>query len=369
MQDVRTCIRFFRRNVEEAGNPFGIDSDKIVVWGQGTGGYLSLTAAYLNTFNEILTTSDPNKFKIQGQIPMVTEWFNGDINGTSGPCIITDPGNIIANPLGIYKQGDTLSVPNHIGYSSAFKLCVNMSGALCDSTWIDDGEMPLVSYHVPSDWFAACGTATLLAGFEPLPVVETTGSCDLHSIMEQLGNNDIFKKILPAADKYGPIAKARNGGANGFFPFIGTPNNTPTPWEWTNYAGVPAPTMMGCNTNAVSALAYIDTIITYYAVRAYIALRLDDSCPPVGVEDVLQNDLVQITITPNPATSQVLLTVPEDIPFRGIDLFDVNGRRVRSARNLNISEYTFDRGDLPSGMYIVKAYFEKGVRVQRLVFE
>lgn len=64
VQDVRSCIRFFRKSVDTQANPFGIDPTKIVVWGQGTGGYISMAAAYLNTYNEILTTSDPLKYQI-----------------------------------------------------------------------------------------------------------------------------------------------------------------------------------------------------------------------------------------------------------------------------------------------------------------
>ena len=42
VQDVRSCIRYFRKTVAEAGNPYGIDPEKIVVWGQGTGGFGSI---------------------------------------------------------------------------------------------------------------------------------------------------------------------------------------------------------------------------------------------------------------------------------------------------------------------------------------
>lgn len=368
VQDVRTCVRYFRRNVAEANNQFGIDPDKIVVWGQGTGGYVSLAAAYLNSYSEIFATNDPNKFRINGQIPMVVEAVNGDIYGTSGPCIITDPADSLANPLGIYKLNDTLCVPNHVGYSSVFRLCVNMSGALSDSAWLDDGDMPLISYHMPSDWFASCGTGLLL-GIGPMPIVETTGSCDLHRYVEKYGNNDVFKDIQPAADKYGPIAKARNGGANGFFPFIGTPNPTPTPWEWTNYSGVPKPQFPGCNVNSISARAYIDTIIGYYAPRGYIVLGLESACPPVSADKFLPNESVQMTIVPNPAIDEAILSVPEGLPFQSLQLFDASGRLVRSIQQMSSSTYALDRAGLPSGVYVVKACFEKGVLAQKLVFE
>ena len=65
VQDVRSCVRFFRKSVAVGGNPYGIDESKIVVWGQGTGGYVSMAAAYLNSYSEILSTPDPFKFQLQ----------------------------------------------------------------------------------------------------------------------------------------------------------------------------------------------------------------------------------------------------------------------------------------------------------------
>ena len=41
IQDIRSCIRFLRKTIAEEGNPYGIDNDRIVAWGQATGGYLA----------------------------------------------------------------------------------------------------------------------------------------------------------------------------------------------------------------------------------------------------------------------------------------------------------------------------------------
>ncbi|HNG89897.1 MAG TPA: alpha/beta hydrolase, partial [Saprospiraceae bacterium] len=154
LQDVSTCIRFFRKNVAEGGNTYGIDPNKIVVWGQGTGGYPSLASAYLNKFGDIYTTSDPNKFVIinpalpGGKYNMVQEAVNGDLYATTGPTKVDPLLNAVSG--GLFKIGDTLCIPNHVGYPSNFQLCVNMGGALGDSTWLDKGDIPLISYHVPT---------------------------------------------------------------------------------------------------------------------------------------------------------------------------------------------------------------------------
>lgn len=374
LQDVSTCIRFFRKNVDVGGNTYKIDPNKIVVWGQGTGGYLSLAAAYLNKFQDIYTTSDPNKFVIinpalpGGKYPMVNETVNGDLYATTGPTKVDPLLNIVSG--GLFKVGDTLCVPNHVGYPSNFNLCVNMGGALGDSTWLDKGDVPLISYHVPSDFFAPCGTNVLnvpsITG--PQPVVEVSGSCDLQVYAEKYGNNDIFKKILPGSDPYGTIAKTRNGGASAFFPFVGTPNNTSAPWEWTSYNGTPKPLATDCNIVPSVARTYIDTIIGYFAPRGCIALGLN--CPGVSsTQNVLSQDAVGMSAVPNPATEQVFIAVREDFDIQNLEVLDISGRLVQQVRNINRSNYTLERSGMPNGLYFVKAYFKEGVATIRVVFE
>jgi acetyl esterase/lipase len=90
VQDARTAIRYFKRSVAEQGNPFSVDTSRIVLWGEGTGGYVTLATATLDNFNEIITTTNPaGKFltDLDGNPatlePMVNPFFNGDIFGTS----------------------------------------------------------------------------------------------------------------------------------------------------------------------------------------------------------------------------------------------------------------------------------------------
>lgn len=114
VQDVRSCIRYFRKDVAADGNQFGIDPNKIVVWGQGTGGYLSLASGYLDQFSEIYTTADPNKFRLPTPdpnvtIPMIREQYNGDIFGVQSAIGIVDAAY---NSYTNIPIGDTLYVPN-----------------------------------------------------------------------------------------------------------------------------------------------------------------------------------------------------------------------------------------------------------------
>src|SRR5690625_6672470 len=56
IQDLRTAIRYFRKSVEEEGNPYRVDTSRIVAWGGGTGGYVSLLADLFYDYNEITIT-------------------------------------------------------------------------------------------------------------------------------------------------------------------------------------------------------------------------------------------------------------------------------------------------------------------------
>jgi hypothetical protein len=372
VQDVRTCIRYFRKSVDVGGNPFGIDPNKIIVFGQGTGGYISMAAAYLNTYGEILTTSDPSKYLLPinatTKIPMVQEKYNGDVFGTpAAPCIADATYNAITG--GGIPIGDTLCVSNHPGYSSAFNLAVNLGGALGDSTWMDAGEPPLISFHNPNESFAPCKTDVLNVGTPtgPQPVVEVSGSCDMQAQAERMGLNKVFNQAainaanLQLYDQFGSIARTRNGNQAGFYPFVGTKDNTGSPWEWA--APGPATTPINCNFNKPLATAYIDTIINYFAPRAALALKLD----VVGTQDINSN--IEMQIAPNPAIDQTVITVPANYLMKGLDVVDASGRIVRNIKGINSNTYSLERAGMPRGMYFIKAYFEEGIVTRRIVFE
>ncbi len=361
VQDVRSCIRFFRKNAAEQGNSFGIDPDKIVVWGQGAGGYLSLAAAYLNQFSEIYTTTDPDKFNVlfsNGTVfPMIQEFYNGDINGIQAAPGVVD---VAYNAIAGFPLGDTMYVQNTPGYSSAFHLAVNMSGALLDSSWVDAGEMPLISYHAPTDIFVPCGTNILVSHLLK-PVVETSGSCDLQQIADNLGLNDIFETIPAGFDPYG---EASGSSLSGFFPFYDTPANTSAPWEWTSYSGSPAPAIAGCNVNATVAHAYIDTIIGYFAPRACVTLGL--GCNFVKTTEL--NDLeLGLQVSPVPSSDAVTFQTKE-MPIRQIYVYDLSGRMVKAHTGINSTVFQMQRNSLTIGMYIAELRFDGGFLKRKIVF-
>ena len=85
VQDARTAVRYFRMNAAEMDNEYGIDPDKIAMFGDGTGGYVTLASATLQDYNDIILNNageaiesfwyDPGDGSV---IPMVIEAINGD---------------------------------------------------------------------------------------------------------------------------------------------------------------------------------------------------------------------------------------------------------------------------------------------------
>lgn len=368
IQDARTCIRYFRKDAATNGNQFRIDPNRIVLFGQGTGGYISLNTAALDKYSEILNTSEPGKFIING-VPMVIELYNGDPYG-----IQANPGIVDAvyNAATGFPIGDTLYVPNHIGYSSDFKLAVNLGGALGDKAWLDANTPPILSFHVPEDPFAPCGDGLVIVPGVNFPVVNVTGSCGIQPIMDSLGRNAVFSQGGLLTDPISVHNRTTNGGREGFYPFHRGANDS-SPWDWNRIIpntqlpnGQIVP--LNCSTDSVSARRVIDTIMAFYAPRACRALGLD--CPGVSVkaEELFDAGMV-LTVFPNPAKSEVWFNSDSEHPIQAIEVFDISGRMVRQIRGIEVSSYALQRDGLPNGMYVAKLYFPQGVAAKRILFE
>ncbi|MBM3427807.1 MAG: alpha/beta hydrolase, partial [Bacteroidetes bacterium] len=119
VQDSRTAARFFRKSVAEMGNMYGVDTTRIVAFGQGTGGYISLASATLDVYGDVVLPKFTRVVQTPNgpmPLPMVLESVNGNIDGTTW-----------GTTAGFVAPGteDTLCYPNHTGYSSSIQACVN----------------------------------------------------------------------------------------------------------------------------------------------------------------------------------------------------------------------------------------------------
>jgi Secretion system C-terminal sorting domain len=363
IQDVRSCIRFFKANAAT----YGIDTGKIMLFGEGTGGYITLGAATLDNFSKIANTSyGPNKF-FYGGTTMVNEAINGNVYGTNF-------GVVPAASLDTFtKAGDTLCLPNLPTVSSNFQMQVNLGGALGDATWIDASSKPSISFHVPYDPFAPYNDAVLYVGTaaSPQPVIRVQGANWIQRKHDTLGVNNIFKSLVASYDTYKSVFDARNGkNVLGLFPMLGDTATDSAPWQFWSDANPRNAVGLGTapRSTPTRAKKYIDTIMGVVAPRACIALNLPCKGAVTGTQDLLNASSTKLSISPNPAQNYISFESDVTNPMRAIEIYDMSGRLVKQAK-VETHSFNMMRGTLPMGMYIAKVQFEGGILSKKIVFE
>ena len=145
MQDGRTAIRFFKQQAVEAGNPWGIDTSRIAIWGNKISSMAALSMATVQEYDQLLQTQNPPaKFIIDTDgdgipdLPMVLAEIFGDPEGKSLNILEeTDP--FFGLPI-----GDTTNYPNYPGYNTDFRLAINIDGVIPDLGWISEETPPLI---------------------------------------------------------------------------------------------------------------------------------------------------------------------------------------------------------------------------------
>lgn len=363
VQDARTAIRYFKKDARDDGNNFGVDTTRITLWGHGSGGYVVNAVQTLDDFDKVFLP----KFTtvIGGQpFPMVIEEVNGDINGTSV--------GIVPQGYPGFPVGDTLCYPNHVTYDngepigSDYQLTINMGGALGDSSWIDPGQGPWITFHNPDDPDAPYVEGIVNVPGIGLPVVEVQGGLIIQELQNQFGNNEPYAAAT-FLDDLTPIAMDRSGGLNGLFPILGGPERT-APWQFyapdnVNAEEPPMPE---------AAKAYMaDTIMPYFAPRACLVLDLGCNLEGIvsSVETILPGVEVGLKMAPNPALESVFLQTEIEFPMQDLQLFDMNGRVVQSHNRIDDSTFILQRNNLPPGIYVARIRFEKGIVAKRIIFQ
>jgi len=382
IQDSRTAIRFFKQDALDGDNTFGVCPDNIGMIGNGTGGYVVLGAATINNFEELLL---PKFFNANTGFPMVIEEINGD------PFAIQD--GFLPLPNGELLQ---LCVANFPEYDSDFDIAINMGGALGDTSWMTADDRPIISFQVPDDPFAPYLEGDLIVPTTGEFVVEVQGAGVNLVRANDLGLNDVFIDAN-IDDDFTTAANAVNGGLEGLYPVHRPcppsffPPNAPqceaSPWEWWDFAfwgQVPHPscppgTFPDCNFSVINANSnqmaspnqgrtYADTIIGYSAPRIFAAMELDMACQSfVAVEEVLNADLVGLSVAPNPATTDIVFSSNEASPIETVEFYNLAGQLMRVV-NVNGNSVRMDRGNLIDGIYFAKVRFEEGIVTQKIIF-
>lgn len=379
VQDAHTALRYFNLN---AAN-LRLATDKVTLWGIGTGGYVSLASATLDNFTDIvLTTSPSGKFltDLTGDgipDPMVIPAINGDLIGTTVG--VVPPGLPLPFPV-----GDTLCYPNHVGAPESFQLCVNMGGALGDISWLDSSDVPLISFHVPKDQNAPYTTGVLIVPTTGDNIVEVQGSYAVIEKANQLGLNDVFEGIDDPITDAAKAAAAVAGHdyLEGLYSFnlnvnsFGQVDGSPwTWWEKSIWDTIPNPFNTAFTLHQTSSLSdpimsatkgrtYIDTIMAYFAPRAMRALKLDET----SSIKTLTNLETGLVVAPNPSYGTVRVRVNPDLTIKHAEVYNLNGALMQRKVNVNASEFTLQNHDTPTGIYVLRLHLKEGVLNSKLIF-
>lgn len=336
VQDLYAFIRFVNLTVEQFGNPFNVDTDRVALFGIGTGGFVAFNAAVLNQEKIYI-----DKFRN----PITEDYFIdesvvGDLHGIN-------PGLI--------------NFPNHVGFKDTFHFAFGLDGAVGDSSWLESGDI------VP---MAVAGTVTQPTtpyGIDPITgeinadlpvfavgqfVVNITGTIAMAAKADYFGINDKLVRH-PLLDPYNdPVSESARQSPYAFgyehvWP-IDLPGPQTGPWEYWDaefWSQIPSPLdpnvsihEIAISTNPDMSLdkanRYIDTALLFFAPRALAAMNLDQIvCSCSDVEEpistypdtiIVLDDFECLRNTTYGAGADILFVVEQD-PANPADEFEKRG--------------------------------------------
>ena len=393
IQDMRNAVRFFRKTVEEDGNPYGVDIDKIAVGGTGTGAYVSYGATYLSSFDEVNLQKFIDFDAPGGPAPFVDTLILGDVNGVNQAL---------------------LNIPNYPEYSSEFHVGFGMDGALGDASMVSEGEPPFIAVHSAFNPGAPYDIGDVIAtngAGLPFAVIPTaSGGLGTLRRANELGLQDIFKDV-EWTDPYSPVAASRNDGILGLMPLItpseqvgqdamclgtGVPGDTllhyDQPWAWFNkdqaaltwnfvfaeaiQAGATITgeesvcrSSRGIPNDAVIARAYLDTAVGFIAPRLALALGVSGSDTTTTSNRIYIEDN-NVEVFPNPAEERFTVAYRTNAKrIEAIQIMDFTGRTIRSFNDLKGRSVEVRRDGLASGIYLLRIQVGEDFVSRRIQFD
>ena len=410
-QDSKAAVRFMRAN---AAN-YKIASDKVVLIGEGTGGYVAMAHAFLDQPFKIsrLPGIGDNKF-LRTESPdssVVDTNRVGNFNGTN---------NIPLNLAAFAVTGDFTKVSGNIantpGQPSEAQLVINLGGALGDTSWLDAGQIPMIGIHAVRDPNAPYQIGDVIvpttgdivipfasgAGFN---VAQANAYGNNASFSNKLYDDAITAAIESRYNQSIPFAGTTipTGSGKGLLPFILPeaplyPFNHGSPWQfWSSTSPqaqfvttTPDPNPDSAGTFATihelnilsnpfmgagdvvgrnTALTYIDTIMQFINPRIVCALGLPecDNFQDIGINEVISQDL--FVVYPNPARDFVNIHVKAGVAsLKSVRLFDMMGREVFAQSGINQPKLQVNRELLKSGVYFAIIETTSGTSQVKLIF-
>lgn len=288
MQDVRCAVRYMNMNA----STYKIDTGKVIVGGQGTGGYVSLAIGTVNTRGDL---ENNFKFRRNNLTPMVNMDTLGDWTGAGGFPYI--------------------NVPKNASVNSSVHMVFNFGGAMGDTAWMKSNSLPMIPMQCTRDIFAPYHTGNVIVPTTGVTVIpNASGAADIAPKANKMGINNklnMYHLFDPFTDRASMVPSYSNNmfGFESAFPY------EVSPWEYwdhnvmngiktVSYRGIPLPAdghladSLSNLTNpfmsAARAKAYCDTIINYVAER--IAIQFNIANAPGGFDITAPADKQRVVV-------------------------------------------------------------------------
>jgi pimeloyl-ACP methyl ester carboxylesterase len=293
VQDLKAAIRFFYKD-KQTTDTYHIDTNLIYVGGSSAGAITALHVAYLDNICEI-----------SGYLNQATINQLGGLDGNSG------------NP----------------GYSSSVQGVINLCGALAQYSWLEAGDVPMVSIHGTADGTVKYNRGIVNPG---TALMYLDGSRMLHERACAVNVSSDFY-TFPGV---------------GHVPFIG--NNAymdTTEWFIRDFLV----TQLGCNETPLQlANTPLQQAILYPTLYCD-GTAVDELCL-AGIEEPLA-DMV-VSLYPNPATDYLTLVAHEAL-FNELIIMDLQGRIILSHKTQGTT-VDLDLTGLNPGNYLVNILLSNG---------
>jgi hypothetical protein len=370
IQDSKMAVRYLKANAAT----FGADVEHIALFGEGSGGYMS--AAYVTLDN--------------AGVELFLEKFRPDPFNENVSYVDT----LVVGPPSGFGYPNTLNLYRDNGISAEVHMSINAGGALADESWLEAGDVPMVSFHAVRDDFAPFTDGTVIVPTTQEEVVDVHGSNFFIQKANDLGNNDVFAD-LPDGDVYTDRARSlygttydvSNGGSEtvnaspeGLFPIVQPLRpfltNISAPWQWwdpnaplSQVEVAPGVTthlaQLNSNPNMseMQSNMFQDTINGYMLPRLTCVFNLPGNpCTPDGISEFSSP---QHKVFPNP--SEGIITLQGEKVIESVIIRDVLGKVVLRETTEYASTVSLDISGLESGMYLLEILSEGERSIQEIM--
>lgn len=365
--DIQMCVRVLKAEAN-GGNKYGIDPDKVIIMGEGTGAYIATTVNTLDKHEEI---TYPRFLNPLDQKPYVDTLSVGNLAGFGGT-------------LNLYA-------PN--GQDAEISACITLGGALPDSSWLEEGDAPMMAFQCVRDPYAPFHTGIVIVPTTGDNVVEVHGSNIFIPRANRLGINDgLMSSSIDdnvsreARGRYGktydyiypsPRNKMTVGSNNeNQYPVImplgaSLFQNTAQPWQFWDTASplakciVAAPNITADQASRQNhpgaspelGAKWVDTI------TSYVCPRLANLYGFVGQRQYDLNHLA--LVYPNPAKDRITVEMPAQ-SIQAIRISDLNGRLVLEQFENGSNQTELSVSSLNKGLYLLEVITPVGSSVQKI---